>query len=186
LLRDTGDDSLQGFSTVQALERELGGRRFRVVYSGDTVCDKAYWGQRALQSRFTQTLITEKLKAPHLPLYWFLITKGYKTYLLMAHNFPDFWPRHDAAMPAREGQVLDLLAREKFGAAWRPGQGILRFDECLGRVKPEVAPPDARALENPHVRYFLEKNPGHAEGDELCCLGVVNARLCLIAARKYF
>ena len=29
--------------------------------------------------------------------------------------------------------------------------------------------PDSR-LHDPHVRFFVERNPGHARGDELCCL----------------
>jgi hypothetical protein len=37
-------------------------------------------------------------------------------------------------------------------------------------LKPHLAAvPDGRA-DNPHVRFFLERNPGHASGDELVCL----------------
>ena len=39
---------LCGFSTVQSYERTVHGRRVRIVYSGDTICDPRYWGQRAL------------------------------------------------------------------------------------------------------------------------------------------
>ena len=36
-------------------------------------------------------------------------------------------------------------------------------------LKPGVVPLDAAALADPDIAFFLEKNPGHAEGDELVC-----------------
>ncbi|MEQ1748451.1 MAG: hypothetical protein ABL974_03455 [Prosthecobacter sp.] len=33
--------------------------------------------------------------------------------------------------------------------------------------------PEARQ-DDPHVRYFLERNPAYAEGDELVCLAEVS------------
>jgi hypothetical protein len=40
-----------------------------------------------------------------------------------------------------------------------------------------VAPIDTGLLERPDIRFFVAKNPGHAKGDELCCLGRVDAGL---------
>lgn len=174
LLRDHAR-ALKGFSTAQGYVREVQGRRIGVVFSGDTIVDREYWGQTVLQRAFLRYIVRFKLRHPFTPVYWFLISKGYKTYLLMARNFPVYWPRHDMETPAWERAVLDSLAREKFGASWRPDLGILRFERCLGRLRGSVAPIDdelrARYAE---VRFFEQKNPGHAEGDELCCIGLIN------------
>jgi hypothetical protein len=33
-----------------------------------------------------------------------------------------------------------------------------------------VAEITEQRLRDPHVRFFAERNPGHASGDELCCI----------------
>ncbi|MCM2279809.1 MAG: hypothetical protein NDJ89_17175 [Oligoflexia bacterium] len=191
LLRDREDGSIQGFSTLQVYRREIRGRRVVVVFSGDTVISPAYWGQLALQWAFFRYILKTKLLNPAVPVYWFLISKGYRTYLLLSRNFPEYWPRHDRATPEWQQAVLDALAGEKYGADWKPELGILRFERPRDRLRSGVAPIEAALLSGPgnaDIRYFQERNPGHAQGDELCCLGRVDARLgffySIKAARK--
>src|ERR1043165_6783013 len=43
---------IQGFSTLAVLRVEVEGRRARGIFSGDTVLDKRYWGNRALGRAF--------------------------------------------------------------------------------------------------------------------------------------
>lgn len=128
LLRDTGDQSLQGFSTIQVLRRSFEGQPYIAVYSGDTIINQAYWGQTALQGAFYRFLMGLMLRNPLTPLYWFLISKGYKTYLLVSRGCPDHWPRHDQATPNRVLGMIDQLATEKFGSA-----GNLRRGSCSSR-----------------------------------------------------
>lgn len=177
LLFDSGDRSMRGFSTLLCYEDHHRGRRFVAVYSGDTVIDEAYWGQRALQRRFVRWVVLQKLRRPFTPVYWFLITKGYKTYLLLSRNFPNYWPRHDRPTPDWESSLIDHLARSRFGDAWKPELGVLRFDSSLGRLREGVASVDASIIAAPDARFFVEKNPGHAVGDELCCIGRVGLDL---------
>lgn len=191
VLRDSGDRTLKGFSTIEIYRRVLDGRAFSALFSGDTIIDEAYWGQSALQRTFVRTLFRLKLERPWVPVYWFLISKGYKTYLLLARNFPVHYPRHDRPTPARAQAILDFLAEDKFGPAYQPSQGILRFAEPHGRLKEGIAPIDANLLSLSDVRFFVQRNPGHARGEELVCLGEATfslplyfgGRLLLKAAR---
>ena len=112
---------------------------------------------------------------PFTRVYWFLISKGYKTYLLISRNFPEYWPRHDRETPPWQAEVLHTLATEKFGDAYKPELGIVRFDESHGRLKEGVAPIDDALLEHKDIRFFVEQNPGHEEGEELCCIGRIGA-----------
>ncbi|MBK6686496.1 MAG: hypothetical protein IPG45_18650 [Deltaproteobacteria bacterium] len=191
VLRDSGDQSLKGFSTIEIYRRHLEGRPFVALFSGDTIIDEAYWGQSALQRTFFRTLFLLKLERPWVPVYWFLISKGYKTYLLLARNFPVHYPRHDRPTPPRVQAILDFLAQDKFGSAYQVMQGILRFAEPHGRLKEGIAPLDADLMTLPDVRFFVQRNPGHARGEELVCLGEATfslpfyfgGRLLLKAAR---
>jgi hypothetical protein len=177
LLRDSGDHSVQGFSTLQVYDRVYRGRSCLTVFSGDTVIDEEYWGQSALHRAFVRYVVLLKLRNPHRPVYWFLISKGYKTYLLLSRNFTTYFPRHDRETPAWERAMIASLARDKYGEAFDETAGVLRFPECEGKLKEGVAPIEAALLEADDIRFFAERNPGHVDGDELCCLGRVDLGL---------
>lgn len=193
LLYDRTTGALKGFSTV-LVQRMPAGHRGCVVFSGDTVIHRDYWGQKQLQIAFTVILLRLKLRAPHAPLYWFLISKGYRTYLLLANSFPRAVPRHDRAEDAALRSTLDGLAAARFGAAYERETGVVRFQSDHERVRDGVAPVTARHLDNPHVRFFAARNPGHAAGDELACLAEVRlvdiariaVRLGLALSRRAF
>lgn len=178
LLRPAGEERLAGFSTLTSFPVVVQGRTVVVVFSGDTVVDPAWWGQTALQRAFLAWVIRVWLARPRTPVYWFLISKGYRTYLLLTRNFPEHWPRYDRPTPAFQAALLDTVARARFGDAWDADRGVLRFATCAGRLREGVAPVDPGTTA-PDVRFFVARNPGHAEGDELCCLGRVDHRLWL-------
>ena len=50
---------------------------------------------------------------PRAEFYWFLISKGYKTYRFLPLFFREFYPRHDAPTPAWAKEILDALGRHK-------------------------------------------------------------------------
>ena len=99
LLYDTGDRSLQGFSTLQLIPGTFDGRPYLAIYSGDTIINEGYWGQTALQRSFTRYVLWQMVTHPTLPVYWFLISKGYKTYLLLSRNYVEHWPRWEEPTP---------------------------------------------------------------------------------------
>jgi hypothetical protein len=183
LLHDRDTKALKGFSTV--LVQELPGKRHGIViFSGDTVIHRDYWGQKQLQIAFSRILISHKTRSPRRDVYWFLLSKGYRTYLLLANAFPRAVPRHDTADDPYLRATLDELAASRFGAQYRRELGVVRYATAHEHVRAGLAPITTRHLENPHVQFFVERNPGHENGDELACLAEVRWRdLLRIAAR---
>lgn len=173
VVRD-GEGAVQGFSTIAEYDVTVGGKSYRVVYSGDTILERRFWGYGGLQMAFAKHMLLAKIRTPGRPVYWFLISKGYKTYLLLARNFLGFWPRRDVPMEGWQKELVDTLATTKFGEQYDPTTGILRALENGCRLKDEVAPLDV--FTDADIRFFAAKNPGHAKGDELCCVGVVDTR----------
>jgi hypothetical protein len=162
-----------GFSTVTV--EEVGG--VVSVFSGDTVIEHAYHGNTALQWAFFQYIAVTKLKNPHRTVAWFLISKGYKTYLLLAKNFVTFYPRRGVETPAWARQLIVTLASRRFGAALDPERLTLHFEADHEHLRPDVAPTEGQ--QDPDIAFFVAANPKHATGDELCCIGVVDAKLML-------
>lgn len=184
LVRDAADHTLQGFTTLVSYPHVVDGRRVRVLFSGDTIIAAPYQGQTALQRAFVRYLMRLVVRHPREPVYWFLISKGYKTYLLLSRNFLEYWPRHDRPTPPHALAMLTSLARARFGDAYRPDTGIVRFEPPGPRLEEWVAPLAPSALAHPDVRFFVERNPGWAEGDELCCVGRVDLAMGLNYVRR--
>jgi hypothetical protein len=163
---DTG--WLCGFSTQMLLEADAGGRPVAALFSGDTIIDREHWGDSALThvwGRLALALIDRHAPAE---LYWFLISKGYKTYRFLPIFFHAFYPHPERPTPDDVQQALDALARQKYPQRYDAERGLIR--PSLGRLRPGVADVTAERLRDPFVRFFVERNPGHADGDELCCL----------------
>ena len=162
----------------------MDGRVITLVFSGATVIDRAYWGQSALHFHFTRYVVTAWLRHPWRPLWWLLITKGWRTYLLLARYFIRFWPRAGQATPPEVRRTLDTLARRLWPEAWQPDRGVLHFSSPQGRLMEGVAPVDAEGRKDPDIACFLERNPGHGDGDELVCLGHVSLGFAAYTAWK--
>lgn len=176
LIRVRATGELAGFSTVRLATERLGGRDVEVLFSGDTVIHPAYWGQKTLQRTFARLLFWRKLRRPFQPLFWLLLSGGYKTYLLMMNYFPRSQPRHDSPVdPARNAMLVDVATRW-FGTQFDPTKGILRFAASHYRVRDGVAPIDRETARHPHIAFFARMNPGHVDGDELVCLGQIRLR----------
>jgi hypothetical protein len=183
VLRDaTG--SVGGFSTQKLLRVSVGGFPVRAVFSGDTIVDRAHWGEQELGRcwcRYVSSLYAEE---PDVPLYWFLISKGYRTYLYLPLFFETFYPNYQTATPEFEQSVLDKLASAKFPAYYRPDAGVIEFPQSQGQLKPHLAEIPARRMRNPHVQYFLRRNPAFAAGCELACLAEISpSNMKLFAGR---
>jgi hypothetical protein len=180
LLRDRG--TIQGFSTLVSIRATLAGRTVHGVFSGDTVIEKRYWGQTALGRAFLGYLLREKLKRPFSPLYWLLITKGYKTYLMMANNFAEHFPRYERSTPPDRREIADAFYLKLFPQSYNPATGLIRCPATTCRLKTEVAEiSDELAAANPRIAFFQQANPEWRQGVELACL----ARMTLAMPLRY-
>lgn len=169
VLRIRRDDRLVGFTTLQHYGTVHAGRALNVIYSGDTIVAPEAWGSPVLSRGWIALVRALQAMRPDEPWYWLLLSSGFRTYRFLPVFWRDFWPRHGAAPPPERAAMLAALARERFGSRFDERAGVVRFErpQCLREALAEI--PAGRELD-PHVRFFLERNPGHAQGDELVCL----------------
>lgn len=166
------DGSVQGFSTVMSGEMKIQGKRVMTVFSGDTILEPQFWGSPALGIGFIRFLLSLKFKNPFTPVYWFLISKGYKTYLLMSNNFTEYYPNPAEKTPSFEGTMMDAYYAKKYPAEYDSCRRIITFGENVTcRLKEKVAAitPEHRATV-PKIVFFESLNPGWERGDELACV----------------
>lgn len=158
---------VRGFSSQKLIETSSG---HRVLFSGDTVVEPAHWGRNPLAEQWGRLALRLHREAPQRELFWYLISKGYKTYRLLPTYFADFHPRFDAPTPPWALDLLHELGRARYPDRYDPAAAIVRARPGGERLRPSVAPLTASHRADPHLRFFERRNPGHAAGDELCCL----------------
>ena len=158
-----------GFTTLQVFEHEFQTRKIRVLFSGDTIVDRAHWGQQSLAFAWISHLAQIKSECPDLPFYWLVTIKGHRTFKYLPTFGKSFYP-HWSMDRSDLKPLLDSLAGEKFGALYNPLRGTVEYDQSHGQLKKEFAYPGEQELKKESVRFFLSKNPNYLFGDELVCL----------------
>jgi len=168
LLRD--GTQIVGFSTLQILRLSVAQIPRIFLFSGDTIVDRRHWLDSHLAGCFGHYMLHLINRNPATPLYWFLISKGFRTYRFLPVYFKVFYPACDRTAPPEYPQLLDAIAAFKFPNAYNPDTGIISFQGSGDSLRPgECEIPEGR-LNNPHVRFFLDRNPDFDHGDELACL----------------
>jgi hypothetical protein len=160
-----------GFSTLVYRRLKVGPTTTATfLFSGDTVLDSAAWGSKILQSSFFWEIVKAKLMNPFSPVYWMLISKGYKTYLMMRRNFAKSFPNSKSKTDPQTMSAQNIFYTDKFGECYNPETGLIILDDCKGAVKDGVSPVTEALKRNPDVAFFVQKNPEFQNGVELACI----------------
>lgn len=174
---------LVGFSTLLACPLHFDGSPITAIYSGDTIMAPEARGSQALARTWIATVNRLRAEFPQRPCHWLLLTSGFRTYRFLPVFWREFYPRFDVPTPPREERLLRTLARERYRDSFEEHTGIVRFPQPQRlRLHPGSAFTGRAA--DPHVAFFLGRNPGHHAGDELVCLAEISERNMTPAGRR--
>jgi hypothetical protein len=183
LLTDTSQGEIQGFSTLMRLQIAVDGRPVVAFFSGDTIIHREYWGEAVLPRLWGRHVLAVAKTIQDARVFWFLISSGYRTYRYLPLFFREFYPTYRRRTPPAIKRVMDALGRSKFPSEYEPTRGVIRFAEATP-LRPGVSTIGERQLRNRHVAFFVEANPGHANGDELVCLAELRPTNLTKAAQR--
>jgi len=169
LLRDSRERIL-GFSTMMLLRTDLAGQPLAAVFVGDTVIEPEYWGQASWLFAWCRRTFEMASEAGVSPCYLLLLTSTHRSYRFTSAFFHEFHPRLDQALPADVAAHREALVRLKFPEEFDPITGVVKLREPTP-TRPERR--DTADRGDPEIRYFLEANPGCANGDFLTCLAEI-------------
>lgn len=155
--------SVSGFSTQKLTGMPDGAR---ILFSGDTVVDASERRQFGLAGAFGHIMLRLIRDCPDRPRYWFLISKGARTYRFLPTFFRVYVPSH-ASDPGLL-RMRDAVAAQLFPREWVAEKGILHFSGSKDRLISD------ELRDDPESVLFRRLNPGWAEGDELCCLAPIS------------
>ena len=177
LLVDAASGRIAGFSTLMRFRVGTPRGEVMVVFSGDTAVEESArnsWGfGYGLDAYFREA----RQEAGRTPVYYVLISKGWRTYRVLAFLFRAFFPAPAGGPDAHGSELV-----RAFGAYNYPDRFDARRGLVIGRPDgPRIrrGGPDAlvaNRLADPHVRFFAAANPRHDQGDELVCVADVSPR----------
>lgn len=164
------NSALQGFSTHSTFDLFVDSTPVKIVFSGDTIIDKKHWGTNALAVAWMKSVVPFIDSRDGYRLYWFLICKGYRTYRYLPIFFKKYLPQVGMHVSAFEKQVLDSAAIYLYPNEYDRKTGIIRLKKDVAALREGVGEVTEERLLNEYVEFFIQKNPGHEDGDELACL----------------
>lgn len=180
VLLEDSNGVLRGFTSVALFDLNIDGQTLKILFSGDTIIHPDFWGSLELPRVWGKFMYETLHKCCETPLYWFLISSGYKTYRFLPAYFNEFFPRHDCETPPEMRKIVDAAATKLFNSAYEASRGIIRLENPTP-LRAGISDPAKERQANRHIAFFLEKNPGHDAGDELACI----ARLHLDNFKPY-
>jgi hypothetical protein len=163
------DACLIGFTTLKVFDVEWCNHPARIVYSGDTIVSQLHWGQQELAFAWISRIGQIKRSAPTVPLFWFLLVKGHRTFKYLSVFGKSFFP-HWASSREDLKQLADQLAGAKFGNDYDPEKGVVKFPASRGHLKAGIADASPEEMSKAATQFFFLKNPGYRIGHELVCI----------------
>jgi hypothetical protein len=168
ILLENSLKEIGGFTTIQNFDVLSKDQTIRGIFSGDTIINSRYWNKHNMFKVWLEYTFQKKEESQN-PLYWFLISSGCRTYKILPAFFKDYFPKYDKE-DATMKNVLDVFAEHKFGNEYDSKSGLIIFQKSTERLKCNLANVDEKQAKNPHVAYFLNKNPKFYLGHELACV----------------
>jgi hypothetical protein len=179
------DGQIVGFSTYKIFDQHWQGTTIGIVFSGDTIVDKAHWGQQALAFNWIRRMGQLKRQQPTEKLYWFLIVKGHRTFRYLDTFSYDYYPHPSRDQPTLRA-LVEFLADKHFSEYYNPDTGVIEFPPERGYLKPPFSSPTTREANSAAVSLFFSLNPGYQHGHELACLCELTADNLKPLARRIF
>jgi hypothetical protein len=168
MLFDAKSDELVGFSTQKIFPFRIGEKEILVLYSGDTIIRKEYWGSLHLSIAFGKLMIDTILSNPDKEFYWMLISKGVRTFKFLPAYFIEYYPMYGIETPEPIKRIMDALAFDMYPLQYDPQHGVIRALP-QGQYLRETFQ-QSKLTGNMAINNFFSLNPGYTHGDELVCL----------------
>lgn len=167
-------NEIVGFTTFQVSDMNSKKENYSIVFSGDTIIKKEHWGSQIMAKGWIKSVAHITKKEQNKTWYWFLISKGHRTYMYLPLFFEKYYPSLE---PDREDNLFSLVdncSKKMFGNYWNPKKGIIQFSKSMGQLKSDFWHMNKKK-NNAHIDFFYKMNPDYNKGNELVCMAEISS-----------
>ncbi len=157
-----------GYFALHIFERRFNGQP-SAVFRAEAGSLRAYRGGSITMRFGLKRLVSYLLKNPGCKAYYLGSLVHPSSYALLAHHFGTVWPRSEQETPPESLAFMQALASEFGLEEVNPEQPLVRRVGWRTRETEEERE-YWQHCDKPAARYFLEANPGYAEGHGLVTL----------------
>ena len=140
-----------------------------MLWAGDIMIDPEYWGKN--DYRYQLSALCSKLhqENPNKLIYRLTTPKGYKTFKIVPKLFQQYYPSPEHNYyPEFEAKVIDKILLSKYTTdVYDQEKKILVPKEDAHRLADNFAQITADKLSDPLIKFFYERNPDYAKGNEI-------------------
>ena len=169
--RDRKDGSLRGVLLLDVAGKELKGVKYTQMRMGLAFFQNYYSGGPLHYYVASYHALKQKILHPFTPLFISGKAFSFKSYLTMVHNIPKSYPRYDRETPQFAKDMINDFAQSVKGPSEVFDQETFVLKREKVKLKQGVADITDKELEDPHIKFFAERNPGWAKGHQLLCAG---------------
>ncbi len=174
MFRERKDGSLRGMLLLGIDNKTSdSGKKYTLIRIGLSLFQNYYQGGPLMYYVGAYFVLKELFWHPRTPVYLAGKAFSFKSYMVLANTIKEFYPRHDIPTPDFEKSIIDEFGRGIATASevFDEVHGVLKRE--LSQVREHVAHISEEELQNPHIRFFTEWNPGWTKGHQMCCIGRV-------------
>lgn len=183
LIRDSSND-LQGFTTYVVNPKGFVHQDYNLLFSGDTIIAPDHWGSQIMMKGWSYTIGQIIAGDKTKKWYWYLLTKGHRTYMYLPLFFKKYYPHIEV-----EDTVLKRIAHEgsshMYPNNWFPDLGVLKFPDNAGAMNQEHIDATYKKQRSRYVAFYLEKNPYFYNADELVCIAPLEVDNLMRSSHTY-
>ena len=170
LCREKIDGSMRGMAFFgKSRSQEVNGSKCTLIKVGLTFFNVKYQGGPIFYYVILYHIFKEMIKHPTVPVFVMGKAFSYKSYLMLVNSVTSTYPRYDAPTPDYIKAILHHFANTERlpGEEYDPASFVLKREKS--HIKRFVAPITEKDLKNPHIKFFVENNPGWSKGHVMLC-----------------
>lgn len=171
-LFNPNDNQLVGFSTLKEYFHLFESKELLILFSGDTILEKEFWGSQELALGFGDYMLHLMKTYPLHDIYWLLISKGFRTYKYLPAFFKEYYPNPVKETPLFYRNLMHSLAHQAFPDRYDEKSGVIKMTD--GPFLKEQYHPQLKKGGRTE-KFFYQHNPGYIHGDELVCITELKA-----------
>jgi len=173
LFRERRDGSLRGLFLMSRDRYKRKDKSYTVLRLGLGFFEKEYRGGPYIYYVFSYFRIKEFFLHPFTPFYVFGKVFSYKSYAVLTHNSAHVYPSYSQDTPEEIGEIINDFAKKVKlpEEVYDPVKFVLKRETVA--MKEFVSEPDQADMDDPNVKFFIERNPGWSKGHQLLTLSSV-------------